>query len=120
VNGLDLNAIKDSLMDVIGTLYGWYVEKWERDDVLAQPARVALRYEGTDLVPKMISRQEFIRWLSIPSLNPRIKQMWINGFVCGHETELAAMPESVKRYVRDCVKNPPTFLDAETVFRDAS
>ena len=107
-------------MDVIGTLYGWYVEKWERDDVLAKPARVALRYEGTDLVPKMISLQEFIRWLRNPSRNPRFKQMWINGFVCGHEEELAAMPDSVKRFVTDCVKNPPTFLDGELVLREAS
>ena len=30
------------------------------------------------------------------------------------------MPDSVKRFVTDCVKNPPTFLDGESVLREAS
>ncbi len=107
-------------MDVIGTLYGWYVEKWERDEVLAKPARVALRLEGTHLIPSMIGQQEFIRWLRNPSRNPRVKQMWINGFVDGHAEELATLPDSVKRFVSDCAKNPPAFLDGESVLREAS
>jgi len=104
--------------DAAQTLYTWYVEKWNRDDEVIR--RHGINDDSLRREEKPVSQDEFVRRLRFPSHNPRVKQMWISSFTCTHQDELAAMDESVQRFVRDCENNPPTFLARRTPLRDAS
>ena len=106
-------------MDVPQILYDWYLQKWWKDEEIADHARETVKYTASEVVTRPISKSEFVRWLSAPTNNPGIKQDWINGFTSGHEADIAKFPASVQRFLRDCDDHPPTFLDAKEL-RDAS
>jgi hypothetical protein len=104
--------------DAAQTLYGWYVEKWNRDDEIIR--RDGIDDDSLRREEQPVSKDEFVRRLHFPSHNPRVKQMWISSFTCTHEAELVSMDESVQRFVIDCENNPPAFLSLATPLRDAS
>jgi hypothetical protein len=100
-------------MDVVDTLYGWWLEQFRKTEtqVLSVGVRSALGYEGTNLVPKQLSKAEFRdrlkrKWRELP-----VKQDWIDRFVVNREQELRQLPVDVQAFLLDCSVSLPLSLE---------
>jgi hypothetical protein len=100
-------------MDVVAILYSWYVEKWESDRRRAKAATLAMGSTLPFTRHGRLTREQFVRRLRLPSRNPRLNQMWLNGLTASRESEVSQLPLPVQRFLRDARNNPPTFLDED-------